>query len=147
MYLLIMSMNKVTFVKKLKSCLRKLVTLVMESPLHKAAKWAYDVFLMAEYYVLSAGWFLKGGRRPDREQAAKVAKNVTFIYKSFERQYMAKRLFASIQRYYPGARVIIADDSRIPLRIDSKYAKVIHLPFNSGLSFGLSPALAEVDTP
>lgn len=106
---------------------------------------AYDAFIMAEYHILCAIW--KVNEKPmSKAQRRYVAKNVTFIYKSFERQYMAKRLFDSIQKHFPGARVIIADDSEKPLIINSKFAKVIQLPFNSGLSYGLKKALAEVNT-
>lgn len=40
-----------------------------------------------------------------------MRENVTVIFKSFERQKMAKRLYENLQKYYPGVRVVIADDS------------------------------------
>ena len=110
-------------------------------------KKAYDAFLTAEYHILSLVWRLKGGRMPTAEERRLVVENVTFIYKSFERQYLAKRLFDSIQKHYPGVRVIIADDSREPISLSSKCAKVIRLPFNTGLSYGLNCALEKVTTP
>ncbi len=60
---------------------------------------------------------------------------------------MAKPLFRNIQKFFPGANVIIADDSSTPLKNGSRYAKIIQLPFNSGLSYGINRALAEVSTP
>ena len=68
---------------------------------------------------------------------------MTFIYKSFNRQRQAKRLYRSIRSYYPDANIIIADDSKKPLDLDC----VIHLPFNSGLSKGLIATLEQVKTP
>lgn len=107
----------------------------------------YRGFCWAEYRMLCVKWFLKGGRKPDTEEQREVVQNVTFIYKSFERQYMAKNLFRSIQKYYPGVKVIIADDSKKSLDIHSPYLTVIQLPFNSGLSRSMNMALAQVETP
>lgn len=120
---------------------------ISNSPFSKLAKVAYDGLIMAEYRVLSVFWNIKKGSHTAKADREKVAGNVTFIYKSFERQYMAKRLFRNIQKYYPGAQVIIADDSSTPLKINSAFVKIIQLPFNSGLSYGLNRALAEVKTP
>lgn len=72
---------------------------------------------------------------------------MTVIYKSFERQKMAKRLYENLQTFYPGIRVIIADDSAEPLRLQDDPLTVIQLPFNSGLSYGLNKALERVETP
>ena len=82
----------------------------------------------------------------DREE---VEQNVTFIYKSFNRQKLARRCYKVIKAYYPKARVVIADDSEEPLKIAdlAEGDLILHLPFNSGLSKGLIAALAEVKTP
>lgn len=82
----------------------------------------------------------------DREN---VERNVTFIYKSFNRQKKAAALYRCIKSYYPGVRVIIADDSREPLEIAdmAEGDEIVHLPFNSGLSKGLIAALEKVETP
>lgn len=119
---------------------------ISASPFGNAAKALYDLFILAEYYVFSFVWNINA-YHPTKAEKRQVVKNVTFIYKSFERKYMAKRLFWSIQRYFPGAKVIIADDSKTPLVIRSRYCKVIQLPFNSGLSKGLHAALDVVSTP
>ena len=76
-----------------------------------------------------------------------MRENVTVIFKSFERQKMAKRLYENLQKYYPGVRVVIADDSRKPLDLQGDSLTIIQLPFNSGLSYGLNQALERVDTP
>ena len=82
----------------------------------------------------------------DREN---VGKNVTFIYKSFNRQKKAAKLYRCIKAYYPSARVVIADDSREPLCISgmAEGDMIVRLPFNSGLSRGLIAALEQVRTP
>lgn len=78
-----------------------------------------------------------------------VEDNVTFIYKSFNRQKQAIRLYHCIKSYYPKAHVVIADDSEEPLNItDLRDGDIIiHMPFNSGLSKGLAEALDHVETP
>ena len=77
------------------------------------------------------------------EEKENVEKKVTFIYKSFNRQNQAKRLFRNLKSYYPNAAVVIADDSSEPLELPG----VIHLPFNSGLSKGMEATLEAVRTP
>lgn len=74
---------------------------------------------------------------PDQEEVEFVRENVTVIFKSFERQKMAKRLYENLQKYYPGVRVVIADDSRKPLDLQGDSLTIIQLPFNSGLSYGM----------
>ena len=86
---------------------------------------------------------MQGKNQIRPEDIAAVEENVTFIFKSFNRQNQAKRLYYNIKEYYPNADVIIADDSESPLNLPG----VIHLPFNSGLSRGLQAALEEVRTP
>ena len=84
---------------------------------------------------------------PDQEEVEFVRENVTVIFKSFERQKMAKRLYENLQKYYPGVRVVIADDSRKPLDLQGDSLTIVQLPFNSGLSYGINQALERVDTP
>ena len=62
-----------------------------------------------------------------------VRENVTFIFKSFERQRMSRQLCANIGRLYPGTRIIVADDSCKPLIVRRRNVKVIQMPYNSGL--------------
>ena len=101
--------------------------------------WRYDLYQLK--------WKLQKLPYPAPEEIENVRKNVTFIFKSFERQEMAKRLCENIQKYYPGAQVIVADDSRQPLTISTPNVQVIQLPFNSGISRGLNAALSQVKTP
>lgn len=100
-----------------------------------------------EYHVLNLVWRIKGDRYPSEEERELVRNQVTFIAKSFERKHLVKGLCRSIHRYYPGARIVIADDSREPLELSMDHVTVVHLPFNSGLSEGLQLALEQVQTP
>ena len=87
---------------------------------------------------------LMGKATISESDVSNVEKNVTFIYKSFNRQHQARRLYKSIKEYYPQAHIIIADDSKEPLYIEG--ADIIHLPFNSGLCKGIIKALERVET-
>lgn len=108
---------------------------------------AHAVIAWVEYHVLLLKWRIEDVKKPDQAAIELMKQNVTFIYKSFERQKQAIKLYWSIQSYYPGVKVIIADDSRKPLELRDRYAEVIQLPFNSGLSYGLNRALERVTTP
>lgn len=110
--------------------------------------------LRVPLYYLQEGWFLlryRLFRKPKISgvDRANVEENITFFYKSFNRQRLAKRLYRSIKAYYPKARVVIADDSEEPLRIPDMAERdtIIHLPFNSGLGAGLATALEQIRTP
>lgn len=107
----------------------------------------WKILIWVEYLYFQANWFLTGKQKIHKEEVQIVIEHCTFIFKSFERQSMAQRLYKSIQSYYPGAKVIIADDSSRPLDIAGENLEIIQLPFNSGLSAGLNRALERVTTP
>lgn len=104
-----------------------------------------------EYWILDAWWAFRGFWKPSSGDIAFVAENVTIMFKSFERQNQARALVRSIWKYYPGVRIVIADDSAKPLTVpdcpEVNKLKIIQMPFNSGLSKGLNLALAEIETP
>lgn len=100
-----------------------------------------------EYLLYDFWWALRGFKKPSVEDAALVASCVTFMFKSFERQKQAKELYKSIRNYYPGAMVVIADDSQTPLALEDDNLTIIQMPFNSGLSKGLNQALSQIHTP
>lgn len=100
-----------------------------------------------QYAWFRLKWKLQGVKKPEPADVALMRENVTFIFKSFQRQRMAKQLYRNIQEYYPGVRVIIADDSAKPLQLEDEPLEVIQLPFNSGLSYGINRALERVETP
>ena len=107
-------------------------------------------FLIVPAYYALETWYgvrylLYRHRMPSPEDQHLVEENVTFIYKSFNRQRKAKHLYRSIRTFFPNARIVIADDSAVPLEIPG--AEIIHMPFNSGLSKGLIAALEKVETP
>lgn len=106
----------------------------------------FSVVARIEYTCITILHILKGYKKPSKKEIEYVAKNVTVIYKSFERQKMAEQLYKNIQHYYPGLKVVIADDSKNPLNFNGENLKIINLPFNSGLSYGLNQALKEVKT-
>ena len=130
--------NQMKFAEKAKAKLRRTVSRIKRSPLTVPLYYATEAWL----FVLS---LFAGRPRVSPEQVRAVEENVTFFYKSFNRHKCAKRLYRSIKKTFPNARVIIADDSREPLNIEG--AEIIHLPFNSGLSKGLIAAVERIETP
>lgn len=127
----------------LKNLLRKLSL----TPLGAVLDFGWHSLAHLQLSLSRVVWFFQGAKRPTPAQQALVRENVTFLFKSFERQKAAKRLYRNIQRYYPGVRVIIVDDSRTPLNLSGPNLRVIQLPFNSGLCRGLNRGLACVETP
>lgn len=107
--------------------------------------WKIIVCVINQMYKMR--WIISKRKKALMDMNYFVCQNTTFIFKSFERQNMAKRLYKNIQSYYPGVRVIIADDSSKPLKLQGENLEVIQLPFNSGLSYGLNRALERVQTP
>ena len=123
---------------RIKKLLRPLAHRLQNSGLAKPLCRAQDALFVIRYHLM-------GRPHISAEDIHNVETNVTFIFKSFNRQRQARRLCHAIRRYYPNVRIIIADDSREPLVLDE--AEIIRLPFNSGLSKGLIAALERVETP
>lgn len=118
----------------------KIVKKLMYGPLSPVAVWAFRFISDMEYLYFNSKWKRAGWKKPSQSEIDFVRENVTIIFKSFERQELAKRLYRNIQSYYPGIRIIIADDSSKPLDLQGDSLQVIRLPFNSGLSYGLNRA-------
>lgn len=131
----------------IKYLIKRIISAITRSPFGPLFAWLHDVMSLIDYWRAVCWQMIKGLRKPTSEEVSAIVSEATFIYKSFERQPMSKRLFWNIQKYYPGVKVIIADDSKKPLEIISPYAEVIQLPFNTGLSYGISQALEKVQTP
>lgn len=125
----------------------KIFNKILHGPLEPMFSFLYLSFVKIQFLFFKIKWKFTNTPTASEEDRKNVADNVTFVYKSFERQSMAKRLYRNIQKMYPGARVIIADDSKKPLEIKGENLQIIHLPFNSGLSKGLNLALNNVRTP
>lgn len=122
----------------------------ISSSLRGIARQLIETPLAAPFYYTTEGWqalrcMTLGKPRISDADRCNVEQNVTFIFKSFNRQRKAVRLVRSIKAYYPGAKIVIADDSEVSLDVGG--AHVIHLPFNSGLSRGLVATLDLVRTP
>ena len=128
--------------KHIKIKLRSAYHLIKASILRRPFYELYDLFYVFRYWMVEKPSISEKDRK-------NIEENVTFIYKSFNRQRQAKRLYNCIKTYYPGCKVIIADDSKEPLKIKNlrKDDKIIYLPYNSGLSKGLNDALEQVETP
>lgn len=131
----------------MKHHIKPLLRTIAHGPLEPVFFLLWDILARIQLFRLPLIWKLTKQPMPTPEQQKLVAENVTFLFKSFQRQPMAKRLYRNIRHYYPDARVIIADDSKVPLDLEGEGLTVLHLPFNSGLSKGLNAALAQVQTP
>ena len=127
--------------------MKEIAKKILHGPLVPMASILFRCISNIEYWYFERKWKKQGFSMPDQEEVEFVRENVTVIFKSFERQKMAKRLYENLQKYYPGVRVVIADDSRKPLDLQGDSLTIIQLPFNSGLSYGLNQALERVDTP
>lgn len=130
-------MSMISLAQKTKKLLRPILHRLERSAFAVPLYHIFDFYYLMRYKLLA---------RPSIPEADRknVEENVTFIFKSFNRQKLAKRVYDSIISYYPAAAVIIADDSAEPLAIPG--AHILHLPFNSGLCKGLIAALDEVKT-
>ena len=131
----------------MRSIIKNALKKVIYGPLSPIAVKVFRFISNLEYRHFTKKWERQGWKKPDQSEIDLVRENVTIIFKSFERQKMAMRLYRNIQSYYPGVRVIIADDSSKPLDLQDDSLQVIQLPFNSGLSYGLNRALEKVETP
>ena len=109
--------------------------LLIEGPLRPLAKPCYRALL-----ALEERWFKMMASEPRTLPAGKL----TAVIKTFERPRRCMALIESVHRYFPGLPIIVVDDSREPG--DYPGCRLIHLPFDSGLSAGRNAGLAEVQT-
>lgn len=86
-----------------------------------------------------------GHKPPSRDEAAELSSRVTMIVKTFERPATVRRLIRTARRVFEG-RIIVADDSLVPLTDLGDGVEIIPLPFNVGLSAGRNAALDRVET-
>lgn len=70
--------------------------------------------------------------------------NVTAIIKTLERPDSLDRLIRSIRKFYPALKVIVADDSEVPVVRDD--VEFLTLPFDSGVGKGRNLLLDQVRT-
>ncbi len=131
----------------MKKAVKKWIMALSKGPVGWLLRWTWNGLFWLHFQGVKAACFRKGAKMPNKKQQAFMRENVTFIFKSFQRQRLAKGLYRNIQRYYPGVRVIIADDSKKPLGLKGPGLQVVQLPYDVGLSAGLNRALAQVETP
>lgn len=78
--------------------------------------------------------------------------DLTMIIKTFERPYCLKRALKSIYKYYPDAKVIVADDSKdsnekiITKYFSDKDVEYFRLPQDCGVSYGRNRLVEKVKT-
>ena len=131
----------------MKRRIKKILFRLSRSPLGFLLVFVWNLVTEIQIGFCRLLWFLQGHRKPNADEQKLVREQVTFLFKSFERQNLAKKLYRNIQRYYPGVRVIIVDDSRKALELSGPGLEIIQLPFNVGLSAGLNRGLEKVETP
>ena len=131
----------------MKQIIKKVLMALSKTPFGPVLCFAWNALACIQMQWFHLLWHLQGAKMPTEEEQERMREYVTFLFKSFERQKLAKRLYRNIQRYYPGVRVIIVDDSSTPLDLVGPGLQVVQLPFNSGLSVGLNRGLALVETP
>ena len=77
-----------------------------------------------------------------------IAQKLTIAIKTFERPELVTRAVSSLRIIHPTIPVIIADDSKEPVSFESDlYSEVLHLPVDSGISFGRNRAIEKIKTP
>src|SRR5262245_50391305 len=96
-----------------------------------AARWskAYDSYVSAEQREAAGG-----GRRPPPQASPRpLTDRVTFGITAFERPQHLVKLVDSLLRYYPSARIIVADNGHQKAVLPTQ-VEVLNLPHDCGLS-------------
>ncbi len=79
---------------------------------------------------------------------SEVEQQITVAIKTFERPELVIRAVSSLRQFHPTMPVIIADDSKEPISFnDDPYTETLHLPFDTGISYGRNRAIERVKTP
>nr|XP_025039054.1 beta-1,4 N-acetylgalactosaminyltransferase 2 isoform X3 [Pelodiscus sinensis] len=76
----------------------------------------------------------------------KISSLVTITTKTFLRYHKLRRLIASIRQYYPDIKIIVADDSRDPEKIEEANVEHYIMPFGKGWFAGRNLAISQVTT-
>ncbi|XP_012581606.1 PREDICTED: beta-1,4 N-acetylgalactosaminyltransferase 2 [Condylura cristata] len=76
----------------------------------------------------------------------KLRNLVTIATKTFLRPQKFMTMLQSVRKYYPDLTVIVADDSKEPLKIDDKYVEYYFMPFGKGWFAGRNLAISQVTT-
>ena len=79
---------------------------------------------------------------------SELSQKLTVAIKTFERPELVTRAVSSLRTLHPAIPVIIADDSKNPISFDTDlHTEVLHLPFDTGISYGRNRAIEKVKTP
>ena len=79
---------------------------------------------------------------------SEIAQKLTITIKTFERPELVTRAVSSLRKLHPTIPVIIADDSKVPITFkDDKFTESLHLPFDTGISYGRNRVIEKVQTP
>ncbi|XP_054441330.1 beta-1,4 N-acetylgalactosaminyltransferase 2 [Pteronotus mesoamericanus] len=71
---------------------------------------------------------------------------VTIATKTFLRPHKLMTMLRSVREYYPDLTVIVADDSKEPLRINDSHVEYYIMPFGKGWFAGRNLAISQVTT-
>ncbi|XP_045840801.1 beta-1,4 N-acetylgalactosaminyltransferase 2 isoform X1 [Meles meles] len=71
---------------------------------------------------------------------------VTVATKTFLRPHKLMTMLRSLREYYPDLTVIVADDSKEPLKINDKHVEYYPMPFGKGWFAGRNLAISQVTT-
>ena len=102
------------------------------------AKFIYRSIISFELSLQSLIDLIKATKQLDN------LSQLTVVIKTFERPKELNRLIKSIRRFYPNLKIVVVDDSKVPMDIDG--VNVIKMPFDSGVSAGRNRALEVIDT-
>ena len=79
---------------------------------------------------------------------SELAQKLTVAIKTFERPDMIARAVSTLRLIHPTIPVIIADDSKNPISFENDpFTNVLHLPFDTGISYGRNRAIEMIKTP
>ncbi|XP_057570086.1 beta-1,4 N-acetylgalactosaminyltransferase 2 [Hippopotamus amphibius kiboko] len=76
----------------------------------------------------------------------KLRDMVTIATKTFLRPHKFMTMLQSIRKYYPDLTVIVADDSKKPLKINDSHVEYYTMPFGKGWFAGRNLAISQVTT-
>eukprot|EP00049_Salpingoeca_infusionum_P002234 m.55011 g.55011 ORF g.55011 m.55011 type:complete len:767 (+) comp11464_c0_seq2:301-2601(+) len=89
---------------------------------------------------------LQGGSVARRDITSQdVDELVTIVIRTFLRRECCLRAIKSVRQLYPTIPLIVADDS--PDNFEYEGAQTLHLPFNSGVSYGRNKLAEAAETP
>ncbi|XP_002741571.1 beta-1,4 N-acetylgalactosaminyltransferase 1-like [Saccoglossus kowalevskii] len=79
-------------------------------------------------------------------KSGSVVDKVTLITKTFERYPAVHRLIDSVHKFYPDMKIVVADDSENPVKIERENVRHYFMPFREGYFAGRNLALSQVRT-